>query len=368
MTTDQGTERRGALLATMAENQRVAELSPSPFYATLVERMAADVRHGGPTWDLLEPHALEPSGEYFPFRVLAGVHLEVLAGERPDLARHYPSVGGDGDAGAAWPGVRDAIAGQDPDVVAELGHPLQTNETSRCGALIGGLCEVAHTTGLPLRILELGSSAGLNLHLDRYRYEADGMALGPADSRVRFVDYWYPTSPRLDADLRIVERRGCDLSPIDPLIERGALELEACLWPDQQDRLETLRAAVTIAREEPVAVDQASAERWVAEQLQPASASASASADAGLATVVFHSVFWPYPPDQVRSQITAAIEAAGSSASRSAPLAWLRYEEAADEPTTVELRLRSWPGGTDRLLGTGRFHPHPVHWVATPER
>jgi hypothetical protein len=28
-----------------------------------------------------------------------------------------------------------------------------------------------------------------------------------------------------------------------------------------------------------------------------------------------------------------------------------------------ELRLRSWPGGTDRLLGTGDVHLAPVDWV-----
>ena len=65
-----------------------------------------------------------------------------------------------------------------------MAHPLQTNETSRCGALAGGFCEVAASTGMPLRILELGASAGLNLHFDRYRYESGGMALGPAASSV----------------------------------------------------------------------------------------------------------------------------------------------------------------------------------------
>ncbi len=347
------------LLATIEENRRVADLSPSPFYASLLDAMAADVGDGGPTWRLLEPFADEPPSEYYPFRVLAGVHLEVLAGERPQLARHYPSVGGDGDAEAAWPGVRTSIADQDPDVVAELRHPLQTNETSRCGALIGGLCEVARTSGLPLHLLELGSSAGLNLDLDRYRYEAGGLAFGPPDSPVRFVDYWHPTAPRLDADLVIAERKGCDLSPIDPQTEHGALELQAYLWPDEHERLRSLRAAIALARDRTFTVDRASADDWVAHQLQ--------ARTEGVATVVFHSVFWPYLPESVQTGIRAAIEAAGASADDGAPVSWLRFEEGAD-PTSVEIRLRSWPGDEDRLLGTGRHHRHPIHWIAAGEQ
>ncbi len=221
-------DARETLLTTLAENADVARLSPSPFYARLLELMADDVRAGGPAWTLLEPYATEPATEYFPFRALAGVHYEVLAGERPPLAAHFASTGGDGDADAAWPLVRELLAGQDPELLAEFSHPLQTNETSRCGALIGGFSTVAATTGLPLRVLELGASAGLNLHFDRYRYEQDGLALGPPASPIVFRDYWEGGTPPLDAPLRVVERAGCDLSPLDPAV-RGRLPGPAVL-------------------------------------------------------------------------------------------------------------------------------------------
>ena len=84
-----GPDARTALLATLVENAEIARMSPSPFYATLLERMGEDVRAGGPWWRLLEPYAHEPATEYFPFRALAGVHLEVLGGERPELAAHF---------------------------------------------------------------------------------------------------------------------------------------------------------------------------------------------------------------------------------------------------------------------------------------
>ena len=54
------------------------------------------------------------------------------------------------------------------------------------GALLGGFLEVAHRTKLPLRILEVGASAGLNLNWDRYRYESTDGAWG--DHRRRGAD------------------------------------------------------------------------------------------------------------------------------------------------------------------------------------
>lgn len=347
---------RDALLATLAENADVARLSPSPFYARLLDGMADDVRAGGPCWDLLHPYATEPATEYYPFRALAGVHYEVLAGERPELNAHFPSVGGDGDADAAWPLVRAVLATHDPELVAEFGHPLQTNETSRCGALIGGFCEVAAATQLPLRALELGASAGLNLHFDRYRYEQDGLVFGPPDSPVVFRDYWEGGTPRLDAPLRVVQRAGCDLSPLDPGAETDCLALQSYVWPDEAQRLSDLRAALSVARAHPVRVDAESADSWVDRQLQ--------TLPDGIATVVYHSVFWTYVPGPVRERIATALSDAAVRASASAPLAWLRYDEGTEDPRVVELRLTQWPGGEERLLGTGRHHTHPVTWLA----
>ena len=341
-------------MATLEHNQAVAAAS-SPFYAALLARMRADVLDGGPTWGLLERYADEPPTEYFPFRALAGIHLEVLEGKRPDLAAAFPGEGETGDVDRAWPLVREAFVEHDPEVVGELRHPQQTNEPARCVALVGGFCEVARATGLPIRALELGSSAGLNLNFDRYRYEAGDLALGPADSAVSFVDRWTDGVPALGAPLNVVERAGCDLAPLDLTRERDRLELEACIWPDEFGRIAELRAAAAIAAQSPPPLERASADEWIEGRLaEPAS---------GVATVVFHSVFWPYLPQAVADRITAAVTAAGAAASADAPLAWLRFEPG-DEPALVELRLTTWPGGEERLLGTGGFHREPVRWLA----
>src|SRR4029077_12761115 len=111
----------------------------------------------------------------------------VLTGRLPDLARHYPSTGGDGDPEAAWPAFRTALDLHRDEISALVARPCQTNEVGRSAALVGGFLEVAHRTGLPLRILEIGASAGLNLRWDRYRYESSEGAWGDPGSHVRFT-------------------------------------------------------------------------------------------------------------------------------------------------------------------------------------
>ena len=347
---------RQTLAATMRENAEQAAAWDAPFYAALLRHMAGDVLEAGPSWRLLEEFAEEPADHYYSFRALSGVHLRVLAGEEPELEDHYPSVGGDGDADAAWPAVRAAFGRSAPEVVKAVHHPLQTNETARCGALIGGFLCVASETGLPVRALGLGVSAGLNLHLDQYRYEARGQAFGPQASPVRFVDYWKRGTPPLSAGLEVAERRGCDIAPIDVSASGTRLRLRSYVFADHVARLRMLEGALEIAQQMPVAVDAESADSWVKRQLQ--------HLPEGLATVVFHSVMWIYLPDEVRAGIREAVEAAGAGATRSSPVAWLSYEEAPDDPSYCDLRLRSWPGHrNERWLARGGYHLRPIDWL-----
>jgi hypothetical protein len=346
---------RRHLIETLRKNSEEAAAWKSPMYSEFCARMADDVEANGPTWTLLEPYAGEPADEYHPFRALAGVHHMVLRGELPDLRRHYPSEGGDGDADAAWPLVREAFSAMSPEILDSLRHPLQTNETARCGALIGGFLTVARDTGLPLRVRELGASAGLNMHFDRYRYQQDGRAFGPEDSPVRFTDHWLEGIPPFEAPLEVASRRGCDMDPIDPTTDEGRISLLAFIFPDQLPRYELLSEAIDVAREFPNEVDREGIDTWIDREL--------AELPDGEATVVFHSLVWIYLTDEVRAAASGAIERAAATATDERPLSWLRYE-LGEDLVRCELRLTSWPGGEDRLLATGDVHLAPVTWLA----
>ena len=183
-----------------------------------------------------------------PLRLMGGVHRLVLTGEAPALARFYPSVGGNADPEA--PGRRSGTCSREARdrIRDEIEAPVQTNEVARCAGLLGGFLTVAGRTGLPLRVLEIGASAGLNLNWDRYRYESGGRSWGPSSSPVRFSGFVEQGDLPFDVDATVIERRGCDLSPLDPSSEHDRLALRSLVWPDQVERFRMLERGARSGR------------------------------------------------------------------------------------------------------------------------
>lgn len=330
----------------------------SPFYADLYEPAIADIEEGGPAWRLLEPVADEPFGEELGTRLLGGVHRLVLEGHLPELATHYPSSGGDGDGAACWPRLRQVIEERAGELAPCLRRAPQTNEVGRSAPLVGGFLRIARTTGLPLRVLELGASAGLNLRFDRYWYADGELGWGDASSPVRFVDLWDGHVPDFHAECRVDERSGCDAHPVDPTTEDGRLTLLSNVWPDQRERFELLRHALDVAGGFPVKVDEALIPEWLEQRLT--------EHRAGTATVVFHSVVWGYLSESEQARVWELLDLAGARATDEAPLAWLRLEPTATTEH-AELWCTTWPGADERLLATSGFHLGRVNWLARGE-
>jgi hypothetical protein len=319
----------------------------SPLYAGLLHRVADDVVAGGPTWRVLEPFADWPGDSVYLIRLMGAVHRLVLSGAAPELQPHY-AAGGDPEL--AWPAFL-ALVEQRPDELRTLAltRPVQTNEVGRCAALAPGILRV--TAGMPVRLLELGAAAGLNLRWDAYRYEE---LWGDPASPVRLVDrYDGPPPPFEPPRAEVVERRGCDLAPVDPGSDEGRLTLFSYVWPDQEERMALLRGALTVAARVPAVVDAAPADEWLADML--------AEPRPGCTTVVFHSVVWQYLPDGRRRRLAEAMDEAGARAGPSAPLAWLRMEPDGDE-TLLQATL--WPGHETHVLARAGFHGRPVRWLA----
>src|SRR5436305_13674496 len=132
----------------------------SPFYADLLDRMADDVLGGGPVGRVLADQLDTSYEEAVPLRFLGGVHRLVLAGRAPELAARFPSVGGDGDAAAAWPALLSVLDSHADAVRDALTRPPQTNDERRSAALVGGFLGVAGVTGLLPQVTRVCGSVG----------------------------------------------------------------------------------------------------------------------------------------------------------------------------------------------------------------
>jgi hypothetical protein len=326
---------------------RACDYLGSELYTVLLTRAAEDVDAHGPTWDVLRGHETDSPASVPVLRLMGAVNRLVLAGREPALARIYEGPGV--DPSAAWDAF-SAVLNSNRAELRELIHlPVQTNEVGRCAALLFGFLVVAGETGLPLRLLEIGASAGLNLRWDRYRYEADGFAWGPADSQVRVSFELKGEVPTLPPAVEIAGRHGCDAAPIDPSSSEGQLTMLAYVWPDQKFRLERMRAALRLVEEVPIELDRETAARWTEQILaEPAP---------GTATVVYHSIVMQYLGEEELAAFHDQIEAASARATADAPLAWLRMEPAGDH---ADLHLTVWPGGEEHHLARAGYHGTPV--------
>jgi hypothetical protein len=279
--------------------------------------------------------------------------LHAIALAEPDgpLAAQYPAMTDKPDWPALTAAARAVLTGRRAEVVAFMVSPPQTNEVGRSFCLAPGFQVIAGETGLPLRLFEIGSSAGLNLRFDRYDYDFAGRPWGEAGSAVLLDNEWRGGAPPL-SPVRVTERSGCDQAPVNIADPARALRLQAYVWPDQAKRLARVRGAIEIARANPALLEKADAAAWTAANLAPKT---------GAVSVLFHSVMWQYMPAQTQANVLAAIESAGAAASPEAPVAWLRMEPNPRRPQwQMELRLTLWPCGEDRHLAD--VHPHGT-WV-----
>jgi hypothetical protein len=335
-----------AIAAQLQWQADACRMIGSPLYAGLLERAVGDVEERGPTWEILRGHENDPRFSVLGLRLLGAVNRLVLSGREPDLGDAYAK----GRVPEAWERLLDVLRRNSRELRDSIDRPVQTNEVGRSAALLFGFLAVAAETGMPLRLLEVGASAGLNLRWDRFRYRADGFSWGPPDSPVKLEFELEGDVPAgLPATVEIASRSGCDAAPIDPTTDDGQLNLLTYIWPDQAERIARMRAALEVASETPVSLEREPAAAWAERML--------AGEAPGQATVIYHSIVSQYLSDEERAALFDNIRKAGERATAAAPLAWLRMEPVDDR---AGLELTVWPGGEDRRLARVGYHGTPV--------
>jgi hypothetical protein len=292
--------------------------------AELVRRCAADPR-------VLELVPQEPAWDV-PHRVLAAVEYLVLGGEVADYRE-------DADPGGAFV---ETVA-EHREWVRQFVHDrtIQTNDPQRSWALLPLFLTVARTAGKPLDLLELGTSAGLNLLWEGYRHEYANGGWGPPGSPLFLRgEERRPVPGRLfETDAVVRRRRGIDLAPVDATSEDGLrLLLSFVTRAGYRDRV---RQAAEVLRRDPPELVRGDYVELLPELLR--------DRDPAALTVVFQTISTIYLRAGEVEEVRRTVEAAGAEG----PLAWISTptpEEHGLRGRQYPLELALWPEGGRRLV------------------
>lgn len=348
--------------ATLDEILRAADIqimwcqaNGAPFTAQVLQAIRENLSTGRTLAQLMVPWPGNPLADALLLRATGALHLMVRTGRAPELAAFYPGHGDKPwDTAAAAHAVEGAVATHRAFVQDILSGPPQTNETGRSAVLMPGYAEIARRTGLPLSILEIGASAGLNLLWDRFAYRYGDRFIGDANAPVTIEAEWRGPWCNVERLPTVVAKRGCDQAPIDLTAPGAADRLIAYVWPEQKARLARVQAAIALAQREKPPLEKSDAGEWLERQL--------AAQVPGAATVVAHTIVWQYIAKETRQKIEALLKATGERATKASPLVWLTLEQyAADQ--LPEVRLTLWPGGETQKIATAHPHGAWIEWL-----
>lgn len=338
----------------------------APLYRALAGAIADDV-------DLVRLLLHAPAEQQLPVLLLASTHFLVLDEPDSDLAQWYPNLTPDHRSpdDSALRAVFGAFVADHERALQDLlaTQKTQTNEVGRCASFLPVLALLAEEVG-PLGHLDVGTSGGLNLLLDRFEYRYAAKSVGGGERVVRIVGG--PSTVVLEATThgdvpvptRIPEftaRIGIDRDPIDVTDPTAARWLEACVWPDQADRFHRLQQAIALAEESPPEIRPGDAISSLANGIEDVGAAGH--------PVVTNSWVLNYLSGQARTAYLAELDRIGAERD----LSWV-FAEAPDQvpelPITVAgldagvtaLTIARWRRGVRSVATVATCHPHG-YWI-----
>jgi hypothetical protein len=322
----------------------VAEVSNSPLYAALCPLLADDST-------ALALYTDVPGTQRRPNLLLAALHFSVLRDPSHNFAGWFKTVDG----------IR---APEDPELKTELSSFIterfdelkalvvygstQTNEVGRSALILPALATLGAEQKKPVAIVEIGTSAGLNLRPDAYAIHyknADGATttVGPGNSTVQIETDASQSATSLPypalAALQLGRRIGVDLNPLDVTDEFQARWLCALIWPDDAARFHRLRAAVDHAAANPIPIVQGDAVETVGAHIS--------SVPADEYPVVVTTWVLTYLTEPQRRAFAQALDAAAQTRD----FAWIAMEHPA------YAKSLPWPEQVTALWGSETLDP-----------
>ncbi|KUP07703.1 hypothetical protein Q73_08625 [Bacillus coahuilensis m2-6] len=184
-------------------------------------------------------------GQPMPNLLFGAVHFLLLGGTDHPLKNYYSSMTKNPkDPEKAFPYFKDFCQIYKEKITNLLREKIvQTNEVSRCAYLYAAFSYVYERTKKPLALIEIGTSAGLQLLWNEYSYEfSNGKRVGKQTSKVHIISEIRGTEPFLKEEPPpVVERVGIDLHIVH---EQDYPWLKALIWPEHERRLDVFEQAV----------------------------------------------------------------------------------------------------------------------------
>jgi hypothetical protein len=206
--------------------------------------------------DLLALGARIPADRLPPLLLSAAIRCLVARRDPEPLARYFPTPGsGQPPLDRGFRPALTAFAREHADELAALcaEHRYQMNEVARSADVVAVL---GHVLGRldperPIALVDLGTGAGLGLHLDRYRFVFGERAVGDPDAAVTVAPELRGRPAPLPARMPVIaDRLGVDVEPLDLDDERVRDWLAACI-PPETGAVDRFAAASEVARAHP---------------------------------------------------------------------------------------------------------------------
>jgi hypothetical protein len=207
--------------------------------------------------DMLDLCMESKESQPVPNLLLAAVHYLLLKGTSHSLQDYYLSLTQTPKAIAKSFVEFKAFCQLHREEIRDLLKTklVQTNEVNRCAYLYPVFCFIYNQVKRPLSLIEIGTSAGLQLLWDQYRYSyGTGEQYGNMASSVHLKsDLKGSGRPfLLKSSPPVLSRTGLDLHINDLRKTEDALWLKALIWPEHHERRERFEQAAELFKEKEV--------------------------------------------------------------------------------------------------------------------
>ncbi len=183
-----------------------------------------------------------------PNLFLGAVHYLLLGNPSNELAQYYPSINKDNNKNLPFNLFKEFCISHPEEIIEILQTKIvQTNSLNRSAYLMPIFFSLFHQ-GEKINIIDIGTSAGLNLNFDLYEYHYNEKeTIGKSPVKIN-SEIKGGTFPEFNEMVQINKKIGLDQNVLDLQKKENELWLKALIWADKLDRLSKMDAAIQVAQ------------------------------------------------------------------------------------------------------------------------